>query len=79
MSFYEQIALMVQSGLITEDAAFYIYGFELMKAYDDLGFWQNNDPKDDKYWQLFHNLYQRTHAYLDKYKDQPFPVGIFTF
>jgi hypothetical protein len=32
MAFYEQLALMIQSKLITEDIAFYIFGFELIQT-----------------------------------------------
>jgi hypothetical protein len=79
MAFYEQVALMMQSGLISEDAAFYIYGFELMRAYEDPEFWHNNDPKDDKYWELLRHLYERMFKYSKRYEDRPFPVKDFTF
>ena len=79
MAIYEQIALMLQSGLLSEDVAFYSYGYNLLKAYRDPNFWNNVVRKDDKYWELTLRLFDRFERYEDRYKGKSFPVEEFQF
>ena len=58
LTFYERIALMLQSDLITPELAFYVYGVELIRTYEIPEFWISNNKPDDKYWQLTTNLFK---------------------
>lgn len=52
LAFYEEIALMLNSGLIGEDIAHYMFGYIAIACYDSEGFWSDED-KNDLYWSLF--------------------------
>jgi hypothetical protein len=54
LSYYEQIALMHESGLITTSVAHYMFGFYCVRCLESKEFWKNiEDHKYDYYWSLF--------------------------
>jgi hypothetical protein len=51
MGFYEELALMVNSGIMRPDAAYYTFGV------DAIGFWENERHwHDDPTWKLFNSF-----------------------
>ena len=55
LAFVEKIALMLNSGLISEDIAHYMFGYIAIACYDNEAFWNDdkNLRKNDPYWSLF--------------------------
>jgi hypothetical protein len=74
MTFYEQLALMMQSKLIMKSIVFYYYGFELIRIYKDEKFWEGNDSKEDPFWRLFAEIYAQMTRYRDDHPDGKYPV-----
>jgi len=51
MAFFEDIAFLMNSGLIRKEVAFYMFGFDAITACNNALFWPS-DLKKDKYWSL---------------------------
>ncbi|QFG31795.1 hypothetical protein F6476_22775 [Pseudomonas umsongensis] len=51
LGIYEEIALMLNSKLIKEDVAHYMFGYLAIKCYESKPFWVGEN-KDDIYWSL---------------------------
>lgn len=81
MDFVEQIALMVQSNLMSEDIAFYIFGFEFVEAYNRKEFWTEDilGARESGYWRLYRHFSERMVAYQKRYPREEFPVDTFRF
>jgi hypothetical protein len=80
ISHYEQMALILQTGLITEDIVFYVYGYELIKVDGNDNFWKNNDSREDPYWKLYKHFCEEMLAYRERYKPEfQFPVSKYKF
>jgi hypothetical protein len=56
LGFYEDLALMLNSGLIQEHLAFYAFGYWLDKAWNSKHFWQDPKNKENTYWFLLRQL-----------------------
>jgi hypothetical protein len=61
LGFYEEVALMLNSRLIREEVAHYMFGYFAIKAYDNPHFWKGED-KADRYWSLFRDFAERMKA-----------------
>ncbi|MDB5006216.1 MAG: hypothetical protein JWP45_609 [Mucilaginibacter sp.] len=51
MAFFEDIAFLMNSGLIKKDVAFYMFSYHAVIAWDNDVFW-NDEMRQDKYWSL---------------------------
>jgi hypothetical protein len=49
---YEEIAIMLYSGLLKKHIAFYMFGYYTVRCYENKDFWYNLDQKK-YYWSLF--------------------------
>jgi hypothetical protein len=59
LNFYEDLALMLNSGLIQEHLALYSFGYWLQKAWDSKHFWHDPQNKENGYWFLSRQLHFR--------------------
>ena len=54
LAFFEQIALMMNSGLISIEVANYMFGYYAIKCWHTKTFWKNmKQEKNDCHWSLF--------------------------
>jgi hypothetical protein len=67
LGFYEDLALLVHSGLIQEHLAFYAFGYWLDKAWNSKHFWQDPKNKENGYWFLLRQLHFRMRAREGKF------------
>ena len=51
MAFFEDIAFLMNSGLIKKEVAFYMFGYDAIAAWHNNNFWPKERRKD-KYWSL---------------------------
>jgi hypothetical protein len=51
MAFFEDIAFLMNSGLIKKEVAFYMFGYDVITAYNNDIFW-SEDFRKDKLWSL---------------------------
>src|SRR5882724_3213213 len=66
LGFYEDLALMLHSGLIQEHLAFYAFGYWLDKVWNSKHFWQDPKNKENGYWFLLRQLQFRMQARKEK-------------
>lgn len=52
IGFFEEVALLVNSGMLRADVAHYMYGHYVLLADGSSSFWENLD-RDSVYWTLF--------------------------
>jgi hypothetical protein len=62
LGFYEELAMMVESGLIRRTVAHYMYGYYAIVCWKSDSFWNEEDRKDP-YWRLFENFVEQSKAY----------------
>ena len=55
LGFYKDIALMVNSGIIKRNVAFYMFGYYALRCWESEYFW-NDVNRDSPYWSLFRNF-----------------------
>ena len=65
LGFYEELAMMVESGLIRRAVAHYMYGYYAIACWDSDAFW-NEEDRNDPYWCLFKNFVEQSKAYRTK-------------
>jgi hypothetical protein len=63
LGFYEQLAMMVESGLIRRKVAHYMYGYYAIACLDSDDFWKEED-RNDPYWCLFKNFAEQSKVYM---------------
>jgi hypothetical protein len=76
LGFYEELAMMVESGLIRRAVAHYMYGYYAIACWDSDVFW-NDDDRNDPYWCLFKNFVEQSKAYriaLRKFKPKEYQL-----
>jgi hypothetical protein len=56
---YEMLALSLESKLITEEIAFYMFGYYAIQCWKSEEFWVQDLEKDSAYWFLFRNFVER--------------------
>ncbi|WP_375467795.1 hypothetical protein [uncultured Nostoc sp.] len=55
LGFYEDIALMVNSGIIKRNVAFYMFGYYAIRCWESNYFWADVN-RNSPYWSLFRNF-----------------------
>jgi hypothetical protein len=65
LAFFEEIALAVNSKLLDEDTANYMFGYYALKIRKSSHFWENLDAPDSGYWKLFRSCTERWEAKYD--------------
>jgi hypothetical protein len=60
MGFYEELAIMVNSGILRDDAAYYTFGIDAVEFYNKASEWQT-----DPVWKLFNSFAQNAQAFQD--------------
>jgi hypothetical protein len=73
LGFYEDIALMVNSGIIKRNVAFYMFGYYAIRCWESEYFW-NDVNRDSRYWSLFRNFVNEMTAI-----EEPFVKDSFIF
>jgi hypothetical protein len=58
LGFFEEIALMLNSGLINETVSHYMFGYYAVLCWESERFW-NNVSRESPYWSLFRNFVHR--------------------
>ena len=61
LGFFEEVALMVNSHLIREPVAHYMFGYYAVRCYQSDQFW-NGVNRDSSYWSLFTDFAKRMEA-----------------
>jgi hypothetical protein len=59
LGFFEDLSLLINSGLIQEHLAFYTFGYWLERVWNSKNFWQDPKNKEDGYWFLLRQMYFR--------------------
>jgi hypothetical protein len=50
---YEEIALMLESGIIKKQIAYYMFGYHTILCYENKDFWTTEMDLEHRYWTLF--------------------------
>jgi hypothetical protein len=58
VGFHEEVALMLNSKLLREEVAHYMFGYYAIRCYNSNHFWRGED-KSDVYWSLFRSFAER--------------------
>ncbi len=58
LGFYEELALMIESGLIRRGVAHYMFGYYAIVCWKSDHFW-NEEDREDPYWRLFRLFVER--------------------
>ncbi len=68
LGFFEDIGIMMNSGLIRPEVAFNTWGYWALKARETPELWIGMDTSDDKrlYWAIFHQFADNMQALKDK-------------
>jgi hypothetical protein len=80
IGFYEELALMTQSGLINWQVAHYMFGYYAIKCFDSEIFWdreQNGLNSGDHYWRLFGAFVKRAKIEEKWFKEHRFRYTIY--
>ena len=59
VGFYEEIALMLESGIIKQQIAYYMFGYHTIRCYESKGFWTEEMEIESPYWTLFRRFAKR--------------------
>lgn len=65
LGFYEELAMMVESGLIRRTVAHYMYGYYAIACLDSDAFW-TEEEREDPYWSLFKRFAEQSKKYKTK-------------
>lgn len=65
--FFEEVALMVNSGLIREKVAHYMFGYYAIKCWESSHFW-NGLEQESPYWHAFKSFYLRLKRLEGKFR-----------
>ncbi len=65
----EEVALMMNSGLIRKEVAHYMFGSYVLACYESSYFWQNLD-RNDMYWSLFVDFARQMQAVEQHFRFQ---------
>jgi hypothetical protein len=73
LGFFEEIALMVNSGLIRIEVAHYMFGYYAIRCWENDYFWSDVN-RDSQYWVLFKDFVRRMKEIEDSfaYDEQKF-------
>jgi hypothetical protein len=53
VGFYEEIALMLESGILKQQIAYYMFGYHTIRCYESKDFWTKDMDLEGPYWTLF--------------------------
>jgi hypothetical protein len=53
VGYYEEIALMLESGLLKKRIAYYMFGYHTIRCYENKSFWTEDMEIESQYWSLF--------------------------
>jgi hypothetical protein len=53
VGYYEEIALMLESGLLKKRIAYYMFGYHTIRCYENKNFWTDDMEFESPYWSLF--------------------------
>ncbi len=67
LTFFEEIALLVNSKQIDSEVAYYMFGYYAIRARDGQNFKEGIDL-DEKYWGLFYEFSRKAELYIDSSK-----------
>jgi hypothetical protein len=59
LAFFEEIALMMNTGIIRESVAHYMFGYYAIRCWESGHFWEGVPNKDSPYWSLFRDFVER--------------------
>ena len=65
MMFFEEIALLNNSGILNDDITFYTFGWDALGFYESDDFWDQPLQKDDPYWSLFRSFCEKMANYRE--------------
>jgi hypothetical protein len=61
LGLFEEVALMMNSGLIREDVAHYMFGYYAIRCWESQNFWSDVN-RDSIYWALFKDFVEKMKA-----------------
>jgi hypothetical protein len=56
---YEEIALMLESGILKKQIAYYMFGYHTIRCYENKDFWTKEMDRESPYWTLFRRFAQQ--------------------
>jgi hypothetical protein len=75
LSFFERIALMVNSGMIRSDVAHNMFGYYVIKCWQSENFWEGLE-RDSIYWSLYKDFVQQMKATEDGFNSRCTSMGV---
>lgn len=75
MVFFEDIALLNNAGVLSDEVTFYVFGWDALLAYETIEFWDEGLSKDDPYWALFKAFCEKMASYRAKYPNMDWPIA----
>ncbi len=69
LAFFESVALMVNSRLLREDVAQYMFSYYAILCYESRNFW-SDISKESQYWSLFCSFARRMKALESRYANK---------
>lgn len=75
LGFLEEIALMVESGMIRRNVAGYMFGYYALLCRRSEHFWPGLNP-DSLYWQVFHRFADEMERFETENKKGPGPIRV---
>ena len=71
LGFFEQVALLLRANLITDQLAYYMFGYYATRCDRSRWFWGSALPKDEAYWLLFLDFICRMKVVEDSKRADP--------
>jgi hypothetical protein len=72
LAFIEEVALLVQSKLMSMDVALYYFGSDLIRSYHSPRWWEEiSGSRTDPFWELFRSFGLRLHKIAVAYGASP--------
>jgi hypothetical protein len=59
LSFFEEVAFLVNSGLLKESVAHYMFGYNVIRCWESEDFWTRGAVRQSAYWSAFRDLAER--------------------
>ena len=70
LSFFEEIAMMMNSKIISKEIVLYMFGYYAIKCWKSKYFWMNNIEKNGFYWLLFNEFASSMDIMREKYREK---------
>lgn len=78
LGFYEQLAIAVNSGLIKENVAHYMFGYFAIRCQESTNFW-NGLNQDSYYWSVFNSFANKMKQAEKRNIDKSFLTNVLDF